>query len=221
MSVRRRFGGVFRCCCSKKGWHSVNYQQVIKTGVSALGYALVDVQFTGGGLLRVTIDWPWDESMAGQPSRSITVDDCEAVSRQLQYALEVDGVDYRRLEVSSPGVDRPLHSEQDFMRFCGCRVHLVLKDAVGSAASGTAIAHNRKKFTGALHRADTGWELHWSDEPKASARVARVSRQGQEKAVQVLGFVFEEVHSARLAPALDFRGQNRKKKRRRRRSNEA
>lgn len=198
----------------------MNYQQVIKTGVSALGYALVDVQFTGGGLLRVTIDWPWDESMAGQSVRSITVDDCEAVSRQLQYALEVEAVDYRRLEVSSPGVDRPLHSEQDFVRFCGSRVHLVLRDAIGSAASGTAIAHNRKKFTGILHRADTGWELHWSDEPKektGKAR-ARVRRQEQEKAVQVLGFTLDEVHSARLAPALDFRGQNRKKKKRRRRS---
>lgn len=196
----------------------MDYQQVIKTGVSALGYALVDVQFTGGGLLRVTIDWPWDESMVGESERSITVDDCEAVSRQLQYALEVEGLDYRRLEVSSPGVDRPLHTALDFLRFCGCEVDLVLRDAIGSAASGTAIAHNRRKFRGILHRAERGWELHWSDAPAAKLG-ARLGRQAKEAPVQVLGFVLEEVQSAKLAPVLNFRGQGGKKKKKRKRRN--
>lgn len=194
----------------------MDYQQVIRTGVLALGYALVDVQFTGGGLLRVTIDWPWDESMAGETERRITVDDCEAVTRQLQYALEVEGLDYRRLEVSSPGVDRPLNTELDFLRFCGREVDLVLMDAIGSAASGTDIAHNRRKFRGVLHRAEQGWELHWSDAPKAKPGV-RSARRAQEAPVQVLGFTLDELQSAKLAPVLNFRGQNGKKKGRRKR----
>ena len=60
----------------------------------------------------------------------MTLDDCERVSRQLQRVLEVEGIDYDRLEVSSPGLDRPLKKPADFARFagaegarcdCGCR----------------------------------------------------------------------------------------------------
>src|SRR6218665_270417 len=47
------------------------------------------------------------------PAQSVTVEDCEKVTRQLQFALEVDGVQYQRLEVASPGIDRPLRGEQD------------------------------------------------------------------------------------------------------------
>lgn len=196
----------------------MNYQQVIQTSVVALGFDLVDVQFTGGGLLRVTIDWPWDANIASGDEKSITVDDCETVSKQLQYVLEVEGVEYHRLEVSSPGVDRPLRTEVDFLRFCGYEVDLVLKDAIGSAASGTEIAHNRKKFRGVLHQGEAQsevgngrWELHWSDAPKPKAGV-RVSKHRKEPPVQVLGFSLDELQSAKLAPVLNFKSKNSKKK---------
>ena len=64
-----------------------------------MGYELVDLQVSNrGGLLRLFIDKPG----------GIGLEDCAAVSRQLIRVLEVEGIDYDRLEVSSPGLDRPL-----------------------------------------------------------------------------------------------------------------
>jgi ribosome maturation factor RimP len=64
-----------------------------------------------GGLLRITIDLPLGRrrKTVSRPSEQfINVEDCEKVNRQLQFALEVDGIEYKRLEISSPGIDRPL-----------------------------------------------------------------------------------------------------------------
>ena len=58
----------------------------------------------------------------------MTVEDCETVTRQLQYLLEVEGLDYRRLEVGSPGIDRPLRHEADYQRFQGQVIDLTLKE---------------------------------------------------------------------------------------------
>ena len=75
-----------------------------------MGYELVDLQVSNrGGLLRLFIDKPG----------GIGLEDCAAVSRQLTRVLEVEGVEYDRLEVSSPGLDRPLRKAQDFARFAG------------------------------------------------------------------------------------------------------
>jgi len=63
--------------------------------------------------------------------RFVTVEDCEKVTRQLQFALEVDGIEYRRLEVSSPGIDRPLRHAQDFERFVGMVIDITLEGADG------------------------------------------------------------------------------------------
>jgi len=84
---------------------------VIDATVAALGYELVEVERAPGGLLRVTID---HLAVEGEPERFINVDDCERVTRQLQHVLEVEGLPYERLEVSSPGLDRPLKSAADF-----------------------------------------------------------------------------------------------------------
>jgi ribosome maturation factor RimP len=71
----------------------------------------------------------------------ITVDDCVAVSRHLSRVLEVEGIDYDRLEVSSPGLDRPLRKPADFARFAGQRVDVRMRapDATG-----------RRRFVGVL-----------------------------------------------------------------------
>jgi ribosome maturation factor RimP len=90
---------------------------------------------------------------AGVPEPFVTVEDCEKVTRQLQFALEVDGVEYKRLEVSSPGIDRPLRNEQDFERFVGAVIDMTLKAPMGAAAGGQVSA-NRKKFRGTLERAE-------------------------------------------------------------------
>ena len=101
----------------------MSLQQIAFETVTGLGYDLVEIERSAGGLLRITIDLPWTpESPADQ---FVTVEDCEKVTRQLQFALEVDGVDYRRLEVSSPGIDRPLVRAGDFARWAGHHAKVV------------------------------------------------------------------------------------------------
>ncbi len=177
-------------------------QDIVAQTVTGLGYDLVEIERSAGGLLRVTIDLPW------QPGSglSVTVEDCEKVTRQLQFALEVDGVDYKRLEVSSPGIDRPLRNEQDFERFAGEMVDVTLKAPMGAAAAGQ-VAANRKKFRGRLERADGGgWRIVWSDEPAAKPG-QKVSRKKAPAPLQALGFSLDELKEARLAPIVDFKGR--------------
>jgi ribosome maturation factor RimP len=135
----------------------VALQQTVEQTVTGLGYELVEIERSAGGLLRITIDLPWVPGAVIDPF--VTVEDCEKVTRQLQFALEVDGVEYRRLEVSSPGIDRPLRSEQDFERFAGSLVDITLKAPIGKelgAIAGGLISANRKKFRGTLERVGRG-----------------------------------------------------------------
>lgn len=181
----------------------VALQPTIEDTVRSLGYELVELERSAGGLLRVTIDWPW---AAEQVERLVSVDDCERVTRQLQYVLEVEGVDYQRLEVSSPGIDRPLRHAQDFERFAGEVVDLVLKAPIGAAAAGQ-VAANRKKFRGTLQRGEgEGWRIVWRDEPAVKPGV-RVSRKREAAPEQALDFALDELASARLAPVVDFKGR--------------
>ena len=112
----------------------------------------------------------------------MTIDDCETVSRQLQYSLEVDGVAYERLEVSSPGLDRPLKRPADFERFSGQAVNVTLKLAF----------QGRKHWKGTLVATPTAaWKLALDGE-----------MAGQE-----LTFNLDEVREARLVPVIDFKGR--------------
>ena len=133
-------------------------EQTVVATVKGLGYDLVEIERTAGGLLRVTIDLPWmapnsEAAAVGLPDPAVTVEDCEKVTRQLQFALEVDGAEYKRLEVSSPGIDRPLRNEQDFERFAGEVIDLTLKAPMGAAAAGQ-VSPTRKKFRGTLERVE-------------------------------------------------------------------
>jgi ribosome maturation factor RimP len=177
-------------------------QQTISDTVQGLGFELVESERSAGGLLRVTIDHPWSPGVE-QP---ITTDDCERVTRQLQYALEVDGADYRRLEVSSPGIDRPLRHARDFERFEGAVVDLVLKAPIGAAAAAGQVAANRKKFRGALQRTAGGWRVVWRDEPVRKPG-QRVSAKRAPAPEQAMDFLLDELHSARLAPMVNFKGR--------------
>jgi ribosome maturation factor RimP len=181
-------------------------QDIVTQTVAGLGYELVELERSAGGTLRVTIDFPWDPQ-AGE-EKFVNVEDCERVTRQLQYTLEVEEVDYKRLEVSSPGIDRPLRNERDFERYAGEVVDITLKAPMGAAAGGQ-VAANRRKFRGTLERAEAGWQITWSDEP-APAPGQKVSKKKKEPvALQVLGFTLDEIRDARLAPIVDFKGRRR------------
>lgn len=181
----------------------------IETTVRGLGYDLVEVERAAGGLLRVTIDHP----ASSGPERFIQVDDCEKVTRQLQHVLEVDGVAYERLEVSSPGLDRPLKNAADFARFAGHDVEVSLKVPF----------KGRKRFRGELLANGDGWRLVLAPTAaKAAAKKHAASRSAQARAaaagplpaaseageeVKVLDFSLDEVREARLVPVIDFKGR--------------
>lgn len=110
----------------------MNLESVVASAIEALGYELVDLQLSNRGkMLRVFID----------KTQGITVDDCALVSNQLTRIFEVEGIDYDRLEISSPGLDRPLKREADFIRFKGEKVQLKLRIPV----------NNQRNFVGVLH----------------------------------------------------------------------
>jgi ribosome maturation factor RimP len=181
---------------------TVALQDIALQTVTGLGYELVEIERSAGGLLRITIDLPWTP---GQ-EQFVNVEDCEKVTRQLQFALEVEEVEYARLEVSSPGIDRPLRTEQDFERFAGREVDITLKAPMGAAANGQ-VGANRKKFRGTLEQAEAGgWQVVWSDEPERKPG-QKVSRKKTPAPLQALGFTLDEIKEARLAPIVDFKGR--------------
>jgi len=100
--------------------------ELIENAVSGLGYELVDLETSPRGrLLRVFID--------RLPNRgTVTIDDCTAVSNQLTRLLTVENVDYDRLEVSSPGLDRVLKKPADWLRFAGQDAQFKLRVAIGN-----------------------------------------------------------------------------------------
>jgi len=102
---------------------------LLEPTLAGMGYELVDLE-RSRGLLRIFIDSP----------NGITVDDCAAVSHHLSRLFAVEGVDYDRLEISSPGLDRPLKKPSDFLRFQGERVQIKMRVPLGG----------RKNFAGVL-----------------------------------------------------------------------
>ena len=167
-------------------------QAVIEATVEGLGYELVDLESAGRGLLRVFIDvqpgraganpvQAGDDQASGDgpAAERVTLDDCERVSRQLTRVLEVEGIDYARLEVSSPGLDRPLKKPADFERFAGCEVALRLKQPI----------EGRRNFEGPLRAVGEGrYELEFQDKNGPS----------------LISFVFDDVDKARLVPKIEF-----------------
>jgi ribosome maturation factor RimP len=170
----------------------MSWQAAIERTVVALGYELVDCERSAGGLLRVTID-----RVAGDPrGEFIVVEDCEAVTRQLQHVLEVEACAYERLEVSSPGLDRPLKRAADYGRFAGRKVSLTLKLPF----------RGRKKYMGTLLALDeaAGWRLVLDDQAMAATAKAAVAA---DDCLHALDFQLDEVREARLVPELDFKGR--------------
>ena len=139
--------------------------EVVETTLAGMGFELVDARMSAGGrFMAIFIDKPG----------GITVDHCADVSRQLERVFAVEGIDYDRLEVSSPGLDRPLRKAADFGRFAGSKVDVRMR---APDASG------RKRFVGLLRGETDG--------------VATVEVEGREVALKV-----SDIDKARLVPDL-------------------
>ena len=96
---------------------------------------IFDVQFrreSAGWMLRIFVDVPEDDAHPATPDASVTVQDCERVSRDVSAILDVDETIEHRyiLEVSSPGLDRPLRSAADYRRFAGRIAKIAVSEAV-------------------------------------------------------------------------------------------
>ncbi|UOD49466.1 ribosome maturation factor RimP [Orrella daihaiensis] len=161
--------------------------ELTREAVAALDLEVVDVERAPLGLLRVTIDRPFTGE--GGLVSDIKIEDCERVSRQLSRVFEVEGIDYRRLEVGSPGVDRPLRTERDFERFVGERIDVRLRDAV----------QGRRSFQGVLQR---------SCEQDGSKQFV-VEYQENKAETKRVAFDVTDVERAKLDPLLDFKGRKR------------
>ena len=110
-------------------------EPLVAATVAGLGYELVKVE-ANGRTLRVFID----------RARGVNVDDCARVSEHLTRVFEVERIEFNRLEVSSPGLDRELTKPADFVRFAGREVRLKLKTPVDG----------RRNFAGTLHELKDG-----------------------------------------------------------------
>jgi ribosome maturation factor RimP len=116
---------------------TTNLAELLERTLPPLGYELVDWEGTPrGGLVRVFIDKP----------NGITVDDCARVSNHLTRLFAVENVEFERLEVSSPGLDRPLKKAADFVRFAGEEAELRLANPIANA----------KKLKGVLRGCEGG-----------------------------------------------------------------
>ena len=163
--------------------------------MTGLGYDLVDAEKSVGGLLRVYIDHLPGLDDEPRVDIFITVDDCEKVTRQLQHVLEVEGCAYERLEVSSPGLDRPLKKAADYARFAGQQIEITLKLPF----------KGRKKFSGELQALGEAWRLVL-EAPREVRAAKRAAAAGTETD-QALDFSLDEVREAHLVPVVDFKGR--------------
>src|SRR6185437_15267032 len=118
-------------------YEAMDLHELLESTLAGLGYELVDLERSGRGkLLRVFIDKP----------DGVGVEDCVAVSGHLSRLFAVEGIDYDRLEISSPGLDRPLKKTSDFIRFAGESAKLRLRVAL----------QGQRNFVGILREVNDG-----------------------------------------------------------------
>ncbi|HVE88361.1 MAG TPA: ribosome maturation factor RimP [Burkholderiaceae bacterium] len=175
------------------------YRTVERT-VGGLGYQLVDVERLGGGLLRVSVD----------TGKGVGLEDCERVSRQLSHVFAVEQVDYQRLEVSSPGLDRRLRTAEDFARFIGKEISVQLY-APSVAAGGRKRLRGRVvEFVGAAGEERLHLQMVADQAPaghgrRASKTDVKASAQARTDLTGIIEIALKDIDKARLVPELDFR----------------
>lgn len=132
--------------------------ELIEQAVEGLGYELVDFETSPRArLLRVFID--------REPG--VTVDDCATVSNHLTRVLAVENVDYDRLEVSSPGLDRPLKKLADFERFSGMQAQIRMRLPIAGQRNFTGVLNGVKDGVLHLAGAESEYELPLAEIDKA------------------------------------------------------
>lgn len=181
---------------------------IVERTVEGMGYDFVELEHLPRGMMRVTID----------KEGGVGVDDCERVSNQLTYLFTVEEIEYDRLEVSSPGVERPLKRDRDWARFVGQLVHVELYEPL--IAEGFPEA-GRRKMDGRIQGvrgegAEAIIDFLFTDEkpaktPAQAARERIAQRRSGKKAVVVepvsVSFALASVDRAHLVAELNFKGK--------------
>jgi len=172
-------------------------QALVERTLAAMGYELVELERAANGLLRVTLD------TLSAPG-GVSLSDCEQVSRQLTHLFAVEQVEFERLEVSSPGLDRPLVRALDFQRFAGAPVQLRLRMPLDG----------RRRWTGRLLGlcGNAGAErvrLQVETAPAVASAKGRSRRLAAGAAAasseQTLELPLADVEKAHLVPQFDMR----------------
>ncbi len=163
--------------------------QAIESLAADLGYEVIDIEHSSHGLLRVYIDMP-------DADRLISVQDCERMSNHLVYGLPVMGIDFQRLEVSSPGMDRRLTKPKHFRQFLGCEVKLKLRQPL----------FGRKNFQGQLSSAELfGQQAIGAGQASQQDERFFLIFQADDGSEQQLDFLVSDIDQARLVPQLPFK----------------
>lgn len=179
---------------------------IVADTVTGLGYEFVEFERLARGLIRVTID--------SANEGGIGVDDCERVSDQLTRLFTVEAIDFERLEVSSPGVDRPLKRLVDWVRFVGREAHVELFEPLHGPELPDA---GRRKFDGHILSATEEAiefsieEIQHARTPSEAARAKKKSKARKPALTEkiVVRFAFSDVDRANLIAQLDFKGNKR------------
>ncbi len=161
--------------------------EIVSASVAGLGYELVDFEHSARGLMRVFIDKP-----AG-----IGVEDCAAVSNHLTRVFTVENIEFERLEVSSPGLDRPLKSLANFQQYLGCGVKVRLNTLVDG----------RKRFDGIIESLDGETIVFVVTEETVGKKPVNQSkkpeiqkREGKEETKKRIDVPFSSIDKTRLIP---------------------
>lgn len=163
-------------------------QELVAASVTGLGYELVDFEHSARGLMRVFIDKP----------DGIGVEDCANVSNHLTRVFMVENIEFERLEVSSPGLDRPMKTMANYQQYLGCAVKVRLNRVI----------EGRKRFDGVIAALDgetivfglmedgvASKSVNRSKKPNSAIRTA--DQSGSTVSVRV---PFESIDKARLIP---------------------
>lgn len=143
----------------------MDIQAILDKTLPGLGYEAVDFELTAQGTLRVFID----------KEGGVNIEDCATASNHLSRVFAVEDVDYKNLEVSSPGLDRPLKKAADFERFTGSLVKVKTRLPV----------NGQKNFVGRIVAFKNG--------------VLTLEADGQNAAVE-----FDNIDKARIKPEFKF-----------------
>lgn len=182
--------------------------RIVEETVQGLGYEFVDFERLPRGLMRITID--------SQAEGGVGVDDCEAVSNQITALFTVEGIDYERLEVASPGVERPLKRASEWARFVGRPAHVELYEPMKAEGFPEA---GRRKLDGIILGIEgepgnevisfSFEELDIARTPSQAAKSRQSGKAAKPKADPVyVTFGINDVDRANLIAELDFKGKH-------------